>query len=99
MEATCHECGNVLVIETAELDGCNDMEIEVGLCTDCYDAVGEESSGWEDRARSAEVDLEHAQDQLECAQEELAEAEREIAELKRQIDLAELRRQGEVGPC
>jgi chromosome segregation ATPase len=87
MDVRCHACGDALVVGAAGLDGCNDLEIEVGLCTECYNVVAEESSGWEDRAEAAEVDLEHAQDQLVYAQEDLAEAEREIAELKRQIEI------------
>jgi hypothetical protein len=86
MDVRCHECGDALVVGAAGLDGGNDLEIEVGLCPECYDAVTEESSGWEDRAMSAETYLEHAQDQLEAAQEDLAEAERDIAELNQQIE-------------
>ena len=86
MDVRCHECGDALVVEAAGLDGCNDLEIEVGLCTDCYDAVAEESSAWEDRAVSAEADLEHEQIQLEIVQEELAEAQTEIASLNQQVE-------------
>ena len=86
MEATCHECGNELIVESADLDGNNDLQLSVGLCIDCYDAVTEKSSGWEDRAMAAENDREHAQAQLAVAEEDLAEAQAEITKLNQQIE-------------